>query len=266
MSESKMNRILYASDCLEILNDKDALPDDSVDLIYLDPPFNSNSRYNLPFKDKYKTVRPVEAFNDTWRWTEENSIQLEVLTNDPRTRSISDLIRFAKSVDGRRKASLAAYLLNMSVRLQPMRRILKPTGSIYLHCDPTASHYLKLIMDAIYGKRNFLNEVIWYYRGAGVPKKERARRHHTILWFAKKKGQHFFDPDPIRRPYAEATQKRFESYIGNVRGDRDYGEQELNPKGKHPDDVIDYIQPIAPSAKERGIIYFNHIEFLLPQF
>lgn len=245
-----MNRILYAADCLKVLTDRDALPDESVDLIYLDPPFNSNSRYNLPFKGRYKSARPVEAFVDTWHWTDENTVQLEELDADPRTRPIADIVRFAQGVDSG-ATSLAAYLLNMAVRLRAMHRVLKTSGSIYLHCDPTASHYLKLIMDAVFGQKNFLNEVIWYYRGAGVPKKARARRHDILLWFAKKNGQHFFNPDPIRRPYAQATIERFENYIGNVRGDRDYGQQELNPKGKHPDDVIDYIQPIAPSAKDR---------------
>ena len=206
-----MNRKLYASDCLKVLNDRTALPDESVDLIYLDPPFNSNSRYNLPFKGEYKSARPVEAFVDTWHWTDENTEQLHQLSADPRTRPLADIVRFAQGVDSG-ATSLAAYLLNMAVRLRAMHRVLKSTGSIYLHCDPTASHYLKLIMDAVFGQKNFLNEVIWYYRGAGVPKKARARRHDVILWFAKKRGHQFFDPDPIRRPYAQATQERFKNY------------------------------------------------------
>ena len=146
---------------------------------------------------------------------------------------------------------MQSYLTMMAVRLLEMRRVLKESGSIYLHCDPTASHYLKQLMDAVFGTRNFLNEVVWYYRGAGIPKATRAKRHDIILWFAKQSEGHYFNPDPIRRPYAKATQERFKHYIGNVRQDRDYGQQELNPKGKHPDDVIDHIQPIAPSAKER---------------
>ena len=132
-----------------------------------------------------------------------------------------------------------------------MRRALKPTGSIYLHCDPRASHYLKLLLDAVFGQKNFLNEIIWYYRGAGVPRKSRAKRHDVILWYAKNNGNHYFNPDPIRQEYAEATKERFSHYIGNVRGRQDYGEQTLNPIGKHPDDVITHIQPIAPSARAR---------------
>ena len=94
-----MNRILYASDCLDVLLDKDALPDESVDLIYLDPPFNSNSQYNLPFKGKYKSVNPVEAFDDTWTWTDQDSERLTELDADPRTRSLADIVRFAQRVD-----------------------------------------------------------------------------------------------------------------------------------------------------------------------
>ena len=131
-----MNRILYASDCLNVLNDRDALPDESVDLIYLDPPFNSNSNYNLPFKGKYKSAVAAKAFDDTWHWTDQNTEQLSELDTDPRIRTMANIIRFAQSID----SGLGAYLINMAIRLAAMRRILKPTGSIYLHCDPAASH------------------------------------------------------------------------------------------------------------------------------
>lgn len=94
-----MNRILYASDCLDVLNDSSALPDSSIDLIYLDPPFNSNSRYNLPFRGKDKNLRPVEAFNDTWHWTDENSVQFEQLESNPINRPLADIIRFAQNVE-----------------------------------------------------------------------------------------------------------------------------------------------------------------------
>ena len=146
------------------------------------------------------------------------------------------------------ESDMLAYLAMMAPRLVELQRVLKPTGSLYLHCDPTASHYLKMLMDAVFGSSTFLNEVVWYYRGAGTPKQARARRHDILLWYAKKTGEHFFDPDPIRRPYAAATVERFSHYIGNVRGESDFGAQQLNPLGKHPDDVISHIQPIAPSA------------------
>ena len=100
-----------------------------------------------------------------------------------------------------------SYLAYMAARLIEMRRVLKADGTIYLHCDPTMSHYLKLTMDAIFGKKEFRNEIVWYYRGAGTPKTDLARRHDTILRYAGKEA--YFDPDPARQPYAEATVERF---------------------------------------------------------
>ena len=89
-----MNRILYAADCLDVLNDEDELPDESVDLIYLDPPFNSNSNYNLPFKGRDKSLKPVEAFKDTWEWTADDNGRLAKMEADPRTRSLATIISF----------------------------------------------------------------------------------------------------------------------------------------------------------------------------
>ena len=97
--DTAMNRILYASDCLNVLHDRDALPDESVDLIYLDPPFNSNSQYNLPVKGKYKSAGPVEAFSDTWTWTDRDTERLYELESDPRTRSLANIVRFAQSTE-----------------------------------------------------------------------------------------------------------------------------------------------------------------------
>ena len=164
-----MNRILYADDCFNVLNDEIALPSGSVDLIYLDPPFNSKSNYNLPFKGKYKNTKPVEAFKDTWTWGQNEEEQLVKLESGPYTRNLASIVKLAKLVNKRnRSKSLAAYLLNMSTRLIPMKRVLAKTGSIYLHCDPTASHYLKLVMDSIFEERNFRNEIIWCYAGGGA--------------------------------------------------------------------------------------------------
>ena len=185
-----MNRILYAADCLDIFTDEAELPDESVDLIYLDPPFNSNSSYNLPFKGRDRSLRPVEAFKDTWEWTTADDEWLQELEADPRRRSLAAVVRFAQEVEhfGRRgsvKPSLAAYLLNMAIRLHAMRRVLKPTGSIYLHCDPTASHYLKLLMDAIFGRRNFRNEIRWGYSAENLSRRKWARGGDVILFYAK---------------------------------------------------------------------------------
>ncbi len=214
-----MNRILYAADCLDILNDEDELPSESIDLIYLDPPFNSNSNYNLPFRGHDKSLKPVEAFKDTWEWTADDNARLADMERDPRTRSLATIVKFAQEVEqvrtrGRgRKPSLAAYLLNMSLRLRAMRRVLKKTGSIYLHCDPTASHYLKLVMDAIFGKRNFRNEIVWKRyaskgKGSQHTPKSWGSMTDTILYYAY--------PKAVLRPFDKLTEAKALKKFPNV--------------------------------------------------
>ena len=239
---------LYYGDNLDIL--RNHIADESVDLIYLDPPFNSNVDYNILFRETggQQSAAQITAFEDTWHWGLESEIAYQdVVANAPG--KLPELLQAMRSFLGGN--DMMAYLTMMAQRMGELRRVLKPTGSIYLHCDPRASHYLKLLLDAVFDQKNFLNEIIWYYRGAGVPRKSRAKRHDVILWYAKNNGNHYFNPDPIRQEYAEATKERFSHYIGNVRGGQDYGEQTLNPIGKHPDDVITHIQPIAPSARTR---------------
>ena len=209
----------------------------SVDLIYLDPPFNSKANYAAPIGSKAAGA----AFKDTWTLTDVDVEWINLI--EAKHPALYRVLLAAMT------ASDKSYLAYMAVRLLEMHRLLKREGTIYLHCDPTMSHYLKLIMDAIFGKAMFRNEIIWYYRGAGTPKSDFARRHDIIFRYAGKGS--YFDPDPARQPYAEATVERFSHYIGNVRDGRDYGQQALNPKGKHPDDVFTDIQPIAPSAKAR---------------
>ena len=233
------SRTLYTADNLDIMR---GMNSESVDLIYLDPPFNSKKNYAAPIGSKAAGAE----FQDTWSLDDVKKEWVEDIEAD--NTATWSAITSAGHIHGE---SSQAYLTYMAVRLLEMRRILKSTGSIYLHCDPTMSHYLKLVMDAVFGRSNFVNEVIWYYRGAGVPKQAFARRHDVILLYARRRGQHHFDVDSIRRPYADTTVKRFSHYIGNVRGSSNYGQQKLNPLGKHPDDVIVDIQPIAPSANAR---------------
>ena len=183
------------------------LADESVDLIYLDPPFNSNASYNVLFKEQSgeRSAAQITAFEDTWRWGWESETAYgEVVRAGPQplSRMVQAMFEFLGRND------MMAYLVMMAQRMIELRRVLKPTGSIYLHCDPTASHYLKLLMDATFGAKNILNEIIWYYRGAGIPKGSRARRHDVILWYAKETERHYFNPDPIRQPYPESTEGR----------------------------------------------------------
>lgn len=201
------DNVIYCGDNLEVL--PKYIPDESVDLVYIDPPFNSSRNYEVFWGE----AQERRAFDD----------------------------RFGDTM---------AYIDWMRPRLRELFRVLKPTGSFFYHCDWHASHYAKVELDRLFGFDNFQNEIVWYYRGAGVSKKRFGRRHDTILWYTKGK-KWFFDPDPARQAYAPATVERFSHYIGNVRKGHDFGQQSLNPLGKHPDDVWTDIQPIAPSANAR---------------
>ena len=149
---------LFYGDNLNIL--REYMPDQSVDLIYLDPPFNSNRNYNVLFKDEHgsESQAQIEAFEDTWHW----NIEAEQTYNDLLTEApdrVAKMIESLRSFIGTNQ--MMAYLVMMAIRLTEMHRVLKPTGCIYLHCDPTASHYLKVVMDAIFGVENFTNEISW---------------------------------------------------------------------------------------------------------
>ena len=217
---------------------------ETVDLIATDPPFNKGRDFHATPDSMAKGA----SFQDRWSWDKDvHEEWVDKITDDfPKVMNVINGSRESYGDD------MGAFLCFMGVRLLEMHRILKTTGSMYLHCDPTASHYLKELMDAIFDKKNFLNEIIWYYRGAGTPKQQYAKRHDVLLWYAKKNKSHYFNPDPARQPYAEATKERFKHYIGNVRDGVDYGIQTLHEKGKHPDDVFTDIQPIAPSSNDRS--------------
>lgn len=148
---------LYFGDNLRILREQ--IADESVDLVYLDPPFNSNANYNVLFKEKSgkHSHAQITAFEDTWEWGEEaEATYFETIQQSGR---LSDFLQAFRKVIG--QSDMMAYLVMMAPRLKELHRVLRPTGSIYLHCDPTASHYLKLLMDAIFDARNFRTEIIW---------------------------------------------------------------------------------------------------------
>ena len=155
-----MTNTLYYGDNLDIL--REHVPDESVDLVYLDPPFNSNASYNVLFKEQSGEESPaqIRAFNDTWQWTQESqrTFENEIMLNPATPANVRDMIDAFRKFIG--SNAMMAYLVMMTPRLVELRRVLKPTGSIYLHCDPTASHYLKVLMDAVFGKENFRNEIV----------------------------------------------------------------------------------------------------------
>lgn len=171
---------LYYGDNLKIL--QDYIPDESVDLIYLDPPFNSDRNYNVLFKDESgeSSEAQIEAFEDTWHWNEitEALYQELVLEIDGQVGHVIDALR---QVIGSNQ--MMAYLVMMARRLVELQRVLKPNGSLYLHCDPTASHYLKMILDSIFGVHNFKNEIVWL---RSAPKSHAFTRYpsaHDIILF-----------------------------------------------------------------------------------
>jgi len=245
-------KTLYYGDNLEILRNK--IPDASVDLCYIDPPFNSKRSYFQIYNNigGSEDKAQAQAFVDTWSWDTQAIEGFEEITTNANGRFTRQAIELIKGLEIiLKKGPLLAYLVHMTLRVTEIFRVLKPTGSFYLHCDPTASHYLKLVLDAVFCSQGgeFRNEIVWCYRGAGYPKKDFGRRHDIIFRYSKTQ-ETTFNLDDIREPYAETTQSRFKHYIGNVRDGVDYGTQKLNPLGRHPDDWWE-IQPIAPSAKER---------------
>jgi len=175
------NRTLYFGDNLEILQKK--IPNGVFDLIYLDPPFNSNRNYNVLFKEGLQdSPAQVQAFEDSWHWNRDSKAAFNYLvtqTND----DISNLMLALEKMVGHN--DMLAYLAMMTVRLIELHRVLKNTGSLYLHCDPTASHYLKIVLDVVFGKKNFRNEIIWKRKTSSASDKSIARSHDTIFYYTK---------------------------------------------------------------------------------
>ncbi len=172
---------LYYGDNLEIL--QRYIKDETIDLVYLDPPFNSAQNYNAFFHEKDGTdaASQIHAFEDTWHWDIETKKAYDTVTEQPG--KVSDVMQaFYTFLGGN---DMMAYLTMMSSRLVELRRVLKPTGSLYLHCDPTASHYLKLLCDAILEKDNFLGEITWKRTGAHGSAKRFAPIHDTIFHYAR---------------------------------------------------------------------------------
>src|SRR3972149_8318109 len=182
--------VLYYGDNLDILGRY--VSDESIDLIYLDPPFNSNQDYNILFaeQDGSRAAAQIKAFGDTWGW-------------DPGSgRAYRETVEAGGKVSQVMQAfhtflgenDILAYLSMMAPRLVALRKVLKPTGSIYLHCDPTASHHLKLLMDAVFGADNLRNEIVWSYKRYTAKSNHFQRLHDIILFYAKSDQAVFNEP------------------------------------------------------------------------
>src|SRR5437763_2917106 len=173
---------LFYGDNLFILGEH--MLSESVDLIYLDPPFNSSRNYNVLFKDEGGTESEAQitAFEDTWHWNiAAEQTYSELLTEAPD--HVAKMIESLRDFIGTNQ--MMAYLVMMAARLVELHRVLKPTGSLYLHCDPTASHYLKIILDTIFGPTHFQNELIWKRTSAHSSAKRYGPVHDVLLFYSK---------------------------------------------------------------------------------
>jgi site-specific DNA-methyltransferase (adenine-specific) len=208
----RMTNTLYYGDNLEVLRNE--IGDASVDLVYLDPPFNSNAGYNVLFKSasgpdgqSRGADASIEAFDDTWTWGDASRSAL--LDIDSGTnRSLQVMMRAMHDALG--DSPLMAYLAMMAVRLVELHRVLKDTGSLYLHCDPTASHYLKLVLDAVFGAENFRNEVTWKRTGVHGDSKTWSRVSDTIFFVTK--GSKF----TWNEPFQDHTEEYKKSHYSSV--------------------------------------------------
>ncbi|MEO8178509.1 MAG: DNA methyltransferase, partial [Deltaproteobacteria bacterium] len=178
---------LFYGDNLDVL--RQHIPDESIDLVYLDPPFQSGKDYNIIFRTSAGTspAAQVKAFADTWKWSSDSErLYREVVEKGGALADrLMGLRQFLKETD------VMAYLAMMAPRLLELRRVLKATGSIYLHCDASSSHYLKLLMDGVFGPQCFRNEIIWRYRRWPTNAKRFQRMHDVLLFYTKAGGKEY---------------------------------------------------------------------------
>jgi site-specific DNA-methyltransferase (adenine-specific) len=223
---------LYYGDNLDIL--RRYVEKESVDLVYLDPPFKSDQDYNVLFKERdgARSSAQIKAFKDTWIWDEESSRAYhEMVEHGPE--DVSKALRAFHTFLG--PNDMLAYLSMMAPRLVELRRVLKDTGSIYLHCDPTAGHYLKMLMDAVFGVDNFRNELIWHYggRGAKAVASQYPRNHDVILLYSKHGGAQFFSRQHANRLFTPE-----EARARGFRQDADGRWFKTAPRGDYTDDSV----------------------------
>lgn len=206
---------LFYGDNLDVLHRY--VKDESVDLVYLDPPFNSRQDYNVLFaeKDGSRSSSQITAFEDTWEWNQDSQRAYEEIVEAGGR--VSDVMRAFKTFLG--NSDMMAYLAMMAPRLIELHRVLKVTGSIYLHCDPTASHYLKMLMDAIFAPQYFRNEIIWKRTTSHSDANRCGNVHDTILFYVKSGSYVWntsfqkYDPDYVEQyyRYTDADGRKFMS-------------------------------------------------------
>ena len=239
-----MNKLLFG-DNLTWLRDPKVFPDASVDLVYLDPPFNSNADYNVLFREASGEASQAQfhAFTDTWNWADAAQTYAEFVDHCPNT-AVVEMVEALHSF--LKNSPMMAYLAMMAPRLVELHRVLKPTGSLYLHCDPTASHYLRMLLDGIFGQENFRNEIVWKRTSSHNDAGRCGNVHDVILFYAKSDSATWnkvfqkYDPDYVEKyyRYKEEDGRRFMS--GDLTGAgggpaRNFGEKGNlpPPEGRH---------------------------------
>ncbi|NUN96200.1 MAG: site-specific DNA-methyltransferase [Candidatus Omnitrophica bacterium] len=215
MERGSSKNSLYHGDNLDILMRH--VEDDSVDLVYLDPPFKSNQDFSLSSEPVADTEGPAGrvAFGDTWRWDESAELDLQrAMESGAR---IARILRSLRDLVG--ETGMLAYLSMMAPRIGELHRVLKPTGSLYLHCDPSASHYLKLLVDSVFGAKNFRTEIIWKRGSAHNDTKQGRCQHgriHDVILFHGKSDRWTWNPQhtPYDREYVESFYRHVEPGTG----------------------------------------------------
>jgi site-specific DNA-methyltransferase (adenine-specific) len=242
-----MNRLIHG-DNLDVLREQ--IADASVDLIYLDPPFQSGRDYAVLFETRRggRPIREREAFTDTWPWGDVAEASYAALLRGPMTTTMQAL----RSLLG--ESDIMAYLCMMAPRLVELARVLKPTGSLYLHCDPTASHYIKVLLDQVFGPGCFRNEIVWRYRRWPAAARRYQRMHDVLLFYTARPGsEHTWETLYGYETLAPSTLKTF----GTNKQRADFSSGRRKPsvldaptEGPPLSDVWD-ISIIAPIGRER---------------
>ena len=207
-----VNKLFYG-DNLDVLRNE--IADESVDLIYLDPPFNSNANYNVLFKSPKgdSSAAQIEAFEDTWHWGAEAEKEFAEILHQPNT-DVAEMMTALRSFLG--ENDMMAYLVMMANRLLELHRVLKPTGSLYLHCDPTASHYLKIVLDGVFDIKNYRNEIIWKRANAHNDPKRYGKITDSIFYYVKS------DSPTWNTQYSPYREEYYESHFKKDENDRWY--------------------------------------------
>jgi len=249
MTQPQVNS-LYYGDNLPVLR---GMPDDFVDLIYLDPPFNSNTDYNAIFKDEsgQRTDAQIKAFEDTWHWGPSAEEHLAFMSNTGLHKGrvapeVTAMI--AAFIQAFGKNQMTAYLVEMAVRLVELRRVLKDSGSLYLHCDQTASHYLKIVLDAVFGNNRFVNEIVWHHQLGAMSVRDHFPSKHDTIFFYSKSNTRFFEK--LRGEVTPQMKAKYCHEDENGKYMLSYGKKYYLKGGKPFDDVWE-IAALSPTASER---------------